>query len=69
MKVLAIYLLIFGLTVSPVMAGKNQAKDDKKVATTEPCGAPNAAAAAFESSPKPVLIFRTPARTRSRPHV
>ena len=51
MKVLAIYLLIFGLTVPPVMAGKNQAKDDKKVATTEPGGAPNAAAAASSSEP------------------
>ena len=51
MRVLAIYLLILGLTVSPVMAGKNQVKDDKKVATTEPGGAPNAATAASSSEP------------------
>ena len=52
MRVLTTCLLIFGLTVSPVMAGEGKATDEKAVATTEAGGAPNAAAAASSSQPE-----------------
>jgi hypothetical protein len=52
MRVLTTCFLIFGLTVSPAMAGKDNAKDEKDTTTTEAGGASKAAAEASSSQPE-----------------